>query len=342
MKNKVLKRAVAAILALQLAVTGFGGIPAAEAADRVTPVEGVNKGEEDYTKLYSTSGSAAAGEVKSAEIKVENNRKNTYFLFSTTEETTISVAYKREGTSGDPYVTSFKTVKTQNGNVGYIFDALQEFTYTLNYQFDKATNYELIVFQSVASISKDYINLTKGFSKTLKIKNADGKVKWATSNKKVATVKNGKVTAKKKGKCVISASGVDSKGFYFLLICVVNVKNNVYTNTKITKSDVESGDSMGNVYKVSYDKKGNLVVKTRLVNKSGHNYSKLSNIKIVVKDSQNKVVTSYKVGTKSVSVKNGSVKDMTFTIPKSKVKQKKDLAGGSASFSGTGVYYVYH
>ena len=49
--------------------------------------------------------------------------------------------------------------------------------------------------------------LTKGKAFTLKVKNAGkAKVKWASSNKKVATVsKAGKVTAKKKGTAKISA-----------------------------------------------------------------------------------------------------------------------------------------
>ncbi len=63
--------------------------------------------------------------------------------------------------------------------------------------------------------------LTKGKAFTLKVKNAGkAKVKWASSNKKVATVsKAGKVTAKKAGKATITAKVGKKK-----LTCKVTVK----------------------------------------------------------------------------------------------------------------------
>lgn len=55
-------------------------------------------------------------------------------------------------------------------------------------------------------ISKTSMTLKIGKSKTLKMKNATGKVKWKTSKKSVATVtQKGKVTAKKAGKAFIQA-----------------------------------------------------------------------------------------------------------------------------------------
>lgn len=64
--------------------------------------------------------------------------------------------------------------------------------------------------------------LTKGKAFTLKVKNAGkAKVKWTSSNKKVATVsKVGKVTAKKAGKATITAKVGKKK-----LTCKVTVKN---------------------------------------------------------------------------------------------------------------------
>ena len=48
-------------------------------------------------------------------------------------------------------------------------------------------------------ISNTSIILTKGESKKIKLLwSEDSTIKWSTSNKKVATVKNGKITAKKK------------------------------------------------------------------------------------------------------------------------------------------------
>lgn len=56
------------------------------------------------------------------------------------------------------------------------------------------------------SISKKSVTLTKGKTYKLKLKNANAKkVKWSSKNKKVATVKNGKITAKSVGKTTIIA-----------------------------------------------------------------------------------------------------------------------------------------
>lgn len=56
------------------------------------------------------------------------------------------------------------------------------------------------------------LSLYKGNTRQLKLKYTKKKVKWSTSNKKIATVsKNGKVTAKKVGKCTITATAGGKK-----------------------------------------------------------------------------------------------------------------------------------
>ena len=56
------------------------------------------------------------------------------------------------------------------------------------------------------SISKKSVTLTKGKTYKLKMENANAKkVKWSNKNKKVATVKNGNITAKSVGKTTIIA-----------------------------------------------------------------------------------------------------------------------------------------
>ncbi|MBQ5397844.1 MAG: Ig-like domain-containing protein [Ruminococcus sp.] len=55
-------------------------------------------------------------------------------------------------------------------------------------------------------LNKTKLTLTAGGKYTLKLTNAKAsKVKWKTSNKRVATVKNGKIKAKKKGSATITA-----------------------------------------------------------------------------------------------------------------------------------------
>lgn len=55
-------------------------------------------------------------------------------------------------------------------------------------------------------LNNNDISLYVGDSYTLKLKNAKGKVKWSSSKKSIATVSSkGKVKAKKKGACKITA-----------------------------------------------------------------------------------------------------------------------------------------
>ncbi|MBQ8981722.1 MAG: Ig-like domain-containing protein [Eubacterium sp.] len=64
----------------------------------------------------------------------------------------------------------------------------------------------LTVKKATPKLNVTSVELPYGNSKTLKLKNTKKKVKWTTSNKKIATVNaKGKVTAKGIGKCKITA-----------------------------------------------------------------------------------------------------------------------------------------
>lgn len=91
-------------------------------------------------------------------------------------------------------------------------------------------------------LNYSYYKMTGGH--TFKLKTRSGKkAKWKSTNKKVATVsKNGKVTGKKKGKCVIIARRGKRVGK-----CKITVTRNIYVpNKKYTKVTL-------NVYKVKLD-----------------------------------------------------------------------------------------
>lgn len=54
-------------------------------------------------------------------------------------------------------------------------------------------------------LNETEITMKKGETFKLKVSNAGKKITWKSSNSKVVSVKNGKLTAKKKGKATISA-----------------------------------------------------------------------------------------------------------------------------------------
>lgn len=69
------------------------------------------------------------------------------------------------------------------------------------------------------AISKSKVTVKAGKTATLKVLGTKDKVKWSSGNKKVATVKDGKITAVKKGTAVITAKVGSTK-----LTCTVTVK----------------------------------------------------------------------------------------------------------------------
>ena len=115
------------------------------------------------------------------------------------------------------YSSSNEKVATVNSN-GKI-TAIKAGTATIKAVSGNTTaNYKITVKNPTLNATKK--TLKKGKSFTLKVTGAIGKVKYSTSKKSVATVTSkGKVTAKKKGKAVISvkANGVTLK-------CNVTVK----------------------------------------------------------------------------------------------------------------------
>ena len=84
-------------------------------------------------------------------------------------------------------------------------------------------------------LGKTRLTLDVGKKQTLKVKNASGKVKWSSSNKKVASVsKKGTVTAKKAGNAKITAKIGKKK-----LVCKVTVKSKAGLNYKSAGLEVK-------------------------------------------------------------------------------------------------------
>ena len=87
-----------------------------------------------------------------------------------------------------------------------------------------------VVHAAKVKLNKTKLTLYRKKTATLKVKGTKKKVKWSSSNKKVATVsKKGKVTAKKKGTATITAR-VGKKKYR----CNVTVKNPTLSKTNLT------------------------------------------------------------------------------------------------------------
>ena len=102
------------------------------------------------------------------------------------------------------------------------------------------------------NLNYSYYKMTGGF--VVKLKNRSGfKVKWKSTNKKIATVsKQGKVKAHKKGKCYIIAKrgGMVDK-------CRITVTSNEYIpNKKFTKTSLNVLGLRIDINNIEYDEWG--------------------------------------------------------------------------------------
>lgn len=148
------------------------------------------------------------------------------------------------------------------------------------------------------SLNKKSVSLNSGKTCTLTVKNFKAS-KWLSSNPSVASVKNGKVTALKKGSAEIYA--VLSNNYY--LVCKVNVKNN--PTIKI------NGKKFNAKKTYSVKKGGKLTVKITGKASTVKNSYKSTNKKIggITSKSGAKKLTlkAYKKGKATVSVKINGV-----------------------------------
>ena len=185
--------------------------------------------------------------------------------------------------------------------------------------------------QTPLTMSQSKLTITAGQSHKLSVTGASGTVKWASSKKSVATVKSGKVTAKKAGKTTITAKSGNKTAK-----CVVTVKSNVYTGAKVSLSNASYGVTAG-IYKAYYSK-GKLVVKLRIYNNTSYYITKFKKIKIVAKTATGATIANYSVA-KNIAMPAHTTKDITITIPKSKVKKKTaDLRNASMKTDGSYTY----
>lgn len=337
MKTNVSKKVSSLVLALAIVFTAVFAT--------VTPVEAA----EDYSIVYEpTEGTASAGqEVKIPFTLTENQGIEAVVLVASPVTTQLALYDSQQNlvTSFDNNpLTVYSSEYSYSNDLGYYYEdawngSIPAGDYYYGVTFAEDQNYIVSIAQYNvnAKISQKKATITKGFTKKLTV--SGGKVKsWSSSKKSVATVdkKTGKVTAKKAGKTTITATLTNGKK----LKCNVTVKDNKYSQTKPTTSDVSYGNCAMRAYSASFDSKGNLVIKTRFVNNDFYKVVSLKNIKIVVRDGNGKLVGTYKLSKKSVSIPSGSTKDLSFTIKKSSLKKKTaDLRNSSITCDGIYEYY---
>ncbi|MEY8334980.1 SLAP domain-containing protein [Lachnospiraceae bacterium 47-T17] len=224
--------------------------------------------------------------------------------------------------------------------------ALPEDTYSVYVMFDDETDFWIYVSATagivepapiIPIVKEKSVTITAGFSDILDA-SEDG-VKWLSSNTSIVSVNSqGKIIGKKAGKAVVTATMKNGNQ----VIYNVTVKNNKYTEKKADVDDVAHGSVAIQVYNASYDKSGNLVLKTRIVNNTSYTIVNLKNVKLTVKDKNGKVVGTCKVTNKKVLVSEYSNANYSFKIKKADVKKKNvDLRLAKIAYTGTYEYYLY-
>lgn len=302
----------------------------------------------EVNTLYSALETASAGTPYGQSFTVSKSCEIGIFVYTAEPTAFTMTLYNSAGsmisqplqiTASDPYWTLTEDGYYMNGDA-YNLTAGD---YSVELNFDASTEFLFAIVENTpeATISNTKVTITAGFTKTLKVTNNTGKVTWKSNKTSVATVNSsGKVTAKKAGTAVITAS-VDGKD----LTCTVTVKNNKYSATKLTNSQVPNGDATWEAYSASYNSKGDLVIKVRMVNNSGHYSEYLKNLSLKVKTAEGKTVGTYKASKKTLYVANQSYKDFSITIKKSALKIKKaDLRNATITTDGKYgyTYYTYN
>lgn len=278
-----------------------------------------------------------AGTPVSAEFTISNNNAVT-FMFYTTEKTDMTVQitnsqgnalYNQSFDHTDGNWTIAKTNGQVWNKIAIKLTQLIPDKYRLTLTFSNELFYAAGAFQekpvstntptAAPTLSESSLMLAKGMSYKLKLLNSTGKVTWSSSNRSVATVSKGKIKTKRIGTALIKAKTDGNKTLY----CKLTVVKNVYTSSKKPLHSIPIDETSVNVYKVSYDKKGNIIIKARILNRHDYRVDYFKNFKIKLRTNTGKRIGTYtaKKAT-NVKAKSDNIKNCTFKIRKSKLKIK--------------------
>ena len=309
----------------------------------VTPVQAAGKSSTDVlTNVYNDGGSVTGNQAILIPFTLAaNNGFKVYIIAQSPVEANLQLFDSEQKALSDVETATtdmydeISLGETNGYAIVHTFAKVSAGDYYYAMQFAQDTQV-IVEIDQINTISiQPKATITAGFTKKLSVSGAKVK-KWESRNKAIATVdKNGKVTAKKKGKAKIVATLADGKT---KLECTVTVAENKFSETKVTLNDCKDNAWGMAAYKAVFDKKGNLVINTQVVN--NHSYKRLTelrNLKIVVKDANGKTVATYKQSKSAVSVSPQSTKGYTFTIKKADLKKKKaDLRNGDVVIDADG------
>lgn len=332
--KKLTKKMLMFVFALALTITTF------VAFGKATDVKADQKIKTIYgPKTNADIVDVIPGEESDAIEFVIDMKRDVYVGVESAAADNINVAIYN---SANSLVKSFAVTTQMDGSTAYgVYGnviTLKAGTYKVKFS---AANYNracLYVLGYPSAISQKNATITQGFATKLSVVNGEVKT-WTSNNKKVAVVdQKGKVTAKAPGKAKIVVTLKNGKKF----ACNVKVVANTFKDTKLTIGKVRAYDVGLWVHAMSYDKKGNLVLKCRFGNRCGYPVVNLKKVKLVVKNESGKVIGVFN-GSKKITVKNGAVKDVTFTLAKSKMKLKKkqDLKNAYIDYKNCSVRYTY-
>lgn len=319
-KKSFMKKPGAVLLAASLAIGSIAYTPAVtQAANEVSLVSDANSAKANTEMSYDFA--VADSNTVYIDVFVPEMVSGTMSLARNGEQVNNEILNSDASTW--EYIDN-KTFAAYGIKYGYTY-VLEKPTpadWNVSLNFDTDTVYAIIISQekNLASINKNSLTLTAGFSDKLSVKGANGTVKWKSSNNKVATVSSdGKVTSKKAGSAKITATTESGQS----LTCAVSVLKNEFNQNRVYPSSVKYGESIMQVYKMSYDKKGNLVLKTSLLNNSGKRSGGIDNVTIIIRSDKGKKIGTFKLKSKRFSLDSGNSKDFTFKIKKADLKIKK-------------------
>ena len=279
-----------------------------------------------YTVVLDSSVNINEGKKFSVVVEVNSNSGKTSYL-----------AYERSMQSGEAGYWCTASIKANQSFINSPYNGWNDFSnksYGGNFIIKAFTDNETTTTVDVekVSLNKSATTLTEGESETLTAtitpSNATGDktVKWSSSNAEVAAVdSNGKVTAKKAGTAVITATSSNRK----TASCTVTVKQKeiAITGVSLNKSttSITEGESE------------TLTATITPSNATGDKTVKWSssNAEVAAVDSNGKV-TAKKAGTAVITATSSNRKTASCTVT---VKQK-DTYTGLRDVNGTLTYFT--